>query len=72
MGLILTGMSLSFIPKGRNKRNLYSQLKLWVIANGAGGVWGGLGSKMPLDWLKTGLNPVEKITLLSLRIPLES
>ena len=36
------------------------------------GCVGGLGSKMPLDWLKTGLNPVEKITLLSLRIPLES
>ena len=51
-----------------------------MIANGAGcvcvcGGGGGLGmggSKMSLDWLKTGWNPVEKITLLSLRIPLES
>ena len=31
-----------------------------------------LGSKMPLDWLKIGLNLAEKIMLLSLRIPLES
>ena len=27
---------------------------------------------MPLDWLKIGLNSGEKITLLSLRIPLET
>ena len=37
-----------------------------------GGLGGFLGSKMPLDWLKIGLNSVEKILLLSLRVPLES
>ena len=26
---------------------------------------------MPVDWLKIGLNPTEKIMLLSLKIPLE-
>ena len=31
-----------------------------------------LGFKMPLAWLKIGLNKVEKITLLSLRTPLAS
>ena len=31
-----------------------------------------LGSKMPLDWLKIGLNLAEKITLLFLIIILES
>ena len=31
-----------------------------------------LGSKMPLDWLKIGLNSVEKIMVLSLRVPQES
>ena len=36
-------------------------------------LWGlGKGSKMPLDWLKIGLNSAKKIMLLSLRIPLES
>ena len=33
---------------------------------------GFLGSKVPLDWLIIGLNSVEKITLLSSRVPLES
>ena len=62
--------------RGRNKRNLYCRLKLRANANRAGGSWGKLrkllGSKMPLDWLKIGLNSGEKITLLSLRIPLET
>ena len=35
-----------------------------------GGLGGLSGFKMPLDWLKIGLNSVEKIMLLSLRVPL--
>ena len=57
--------------KGRNKGNLYCRLKLSLNANRAGRSWGFVGSKMPLDWLKIGLNSVQKITLLSLTIPLE-
>ena len=64
--------------RGWNNRNLYCQLKLWAKANGArGSDWWGvglqkfLGSKMPLDWLKIGLNLAEKIMLLSLRIPFQ-
>ena len=34
-------------------------------ANGAGGLGEFLGFKMPLYWLRIGLNSVEKITLLS-------
>ena len=37
-----------------------------------GALRGFLGSKMSLDWHKIGLNSVEKIMLLSLRVPLES
>ena len=37
-----------------------------------GGLGGFLDSKMPLDWIKIGLNSAEKITLLFLRIPLQS
>ena len=37
-----------------------------------GGLGAFLGSKMPLDWLKIGLNSVEKVMSLSWRIPLES
>ena len=58
--------------RDRNKRNLDCRLKLWANANRAGGSEGFLGSKMPLDWLKIGLNSVKKITFLSLRIPLGS
>ena len=65
-------ISLYSHTRGRDKRNLYCPLKLWSNANGAGGFEGFLGSEIPLDWLKIGLNSVEKITLLSLRIPLES
>ena len=38
---------------------------------GGGGLRKFLCSKMSVDWLKIGLNSAEKITLLSLRIPLE-
>ena len=31
-----------------------------------------VGSKMPVDWLKIGLNLDQKIMLLSLRIPLKN
>ena len=37
-----------------------------------GDLGGFLGSKMPLEWLKIDLNSVEKITLLSLRVPVET
>ena len=49
-------------------------MKLWnyETTNGAGMSGGILGFKMPLDWLKIGLNSVEKITLLSLRVPMAS
>ena len=58
--------------RGQNKRNFYCRLKLWPSDNGAGGLRELLGSKMPLDWLKIGLNSAEKITLLFLRVLLES
>ena len=47
--------------RGQNKRNLHCRLKLWANTNGAGGSGGILSSKMPLDWLKIGLNLVKKI-----------
>ena len=34
---------------------------IWSNTNGAGGFEGFLGSIMPLDWLKIGLNSVEKL-----------
>lgn len=54
------------IITSQNKRNLYCWLKLPVNANGAGWSVGFLGSTMPLDRLKIGLNLVEKNTLLAL------
>ena len=50
----------------QNKINLYCWLKLPVNANGVGWSVGVLGSTMPLDRLKIGLNSVEKNTLLAL------
>ena len=55
-----------YMYRGGNKRYLYCQLKPQVNANRAGGSggWGlqkFLGCKMPLDWLKIGLNLGKKL-----------